>query len=452
MYKLFLMLWLPTVFLSFESPRGAVRGIYQRRNSWTVYGVSCMPDTSSLHSLRYCAISFCPDSRTRSPSWKGPEYVSLTAGEAEMPRRTMPRAFRGVFHRLTVFFIFGSLCVGVVVPYSDPNLLRAISSAKAGAGSSPYVIAMERMNIRVLPHIVNALIMTSIFSAGNSYFFCATRTLYGLALEGKMPRPLLACTRTGIPIICAGLTFGISCLGSSSTAPWWTNRHDLRFLQASYRYPMAHRLFSNGPSAWRKPSQALTWVHRLTHLLTASHLMNYAIISFTYIRFYKVSNATLSCSAVQNLLQALKFQAISRDSLPCKTFWQPFCGYYALFGTSIMAFVAGYTVFLPGYWNTLTFVFSYAMIAIVPLLLVFWKIYHRTQVSQSRAHTIMPAQWSRFFFEVAKIERYHILWFREARGWRTGAADVWFALSCPIEFITLAWLGYSSFLCIFRAI
>jgi amino acid transporter len=142
----------------------------------------------------------------------GPEYVALTAGEAEVPRTSLPSAFRSVFYRLTAFFVLGALCVGIVVPYSDPNLLNALSNAKQNAGSSPYVIAMKRMRIPVLPHIVNALILTSVFSAGNSYTYCASRALYGLALEGKMPKILARCTRHGVPIYCVFTTLAIACL------------------------------------------------------------------------------------------------------------------------------------------------------------------------------------------------------------------------------------------------
>ena len=56
------------------------------------------------------------------------------------------------------------------------------------------------MGVDVLPHIVNALLVTSIFSAGNTYTYCATRTLYGLALEGRAPKLLAKCTRNGVPI------------------------------------------------------------------------------------------------------------------------------------------------------------------------------------------------------------------------------------------------------------
>jgi yeast amino acid transporter len=136
----------------------------------------------------------------------GPDYVAITAGEAKLPRKTLPRAFRGVSLRLTTFFVLGSLCVGILVPYNDPDLLGALSEARAGAGSSPYVIAMKKLKIPVLPHIVNALLLTTVFSAGNGYVYTSSRMLFGLALEGKAPRRLLYCTKNGIPIYCVAIS------------------------------------------------------------------------------------------------------------------------------------------------------------------------------------------------------------------------------------------------------
>ena len=46
------------------------------------------------------------------------------------------------------------------------------------------------------------LMMTSIFSAGNTYTYCAVRNLYGLSLEGRAPRFLSYCTKKGVPIYC----------------------------------------------------------------------------------------------------------------------------------------------------------------------------------------------------------------------------------------------------------
>lgn len=43
----------------------------------------------------------------------GPDYVSMAAGEAENPRKILPRAYNAVFYRLTFFFVLGALCVGI---------------------------------------------------------------------------------------------------------------------------------------------------------------------------------------------------------------------------------------------------------------------------------------------------------------------------------------------------
>jgi len=45
-----------------------------------------------------------------------------------------------------------------------------------------------------------------------------------------------------------------------------------------------------------------------------------------------------------------------------------------------MAFVQGYTVFMPGKWDVPNFLFSYAMLGIVPALFIGWKFIHKTPV------------------------------------------------------------------------
>ena len=237
----------------------------------------------------------------------GPDYVSMAAGEAENPRVVMPRAYNAVFYRLTTFFVLGSLCVGILVPYNDPELTAAFRDGKPGAAASPYVVSMNRLNIPVLPHIVNAGVLASAFSAGNSYVYCASRSLYGLALEGKAPRFLTKTTRNGVPLYSVIVVLLIALLS---------------FLQVS-----------------NNSAVVLNW---FVSLVTASQLINFSVMCFTFIRFYK------ACQA----------QGLSRDSLPYKGFWQPYAAYYGLVCTFVMAFVGGYTVFLEGAWDVPTFLFS----------------------------------------------------------------------------------------------
>ncbi len=86
-------------------------------------------------------------------------------------------------------------------------------------------------------------------------------------------------------------------------------------------------------------------------------------MAFTFISFKK------ACEA----------QGLSRDSLPYKGRFQPFLAYYALIGCFIMTFVGGYTVFLPGEWDIPTFLFSYTMIGVFPILFVSWKLFKKTK-------------------------------------------------------------------------
>ena len=130
----------------------------------------------------------------------GPDYVSMAAGEAENPRLVMPKAYNAVFYRLTAFFVLGSLCVGINVPYDDPTLTAAFENEEPGAAASPYVISMNRLRIQVLPDIVNALVLTAALSAGLSYLYCSSRCLLGLALEGKAPKIFTRTTKSGVPI------------------------------------------------------------------------------------------------------------------------------------------------------------------------------------------------------------------------------------------------------------
>lgn len=260
----------------------------------------------------------------------GPDYVSMAAGETENPRKVLPKAFNAVFYRLTTFFVLGALCVGILVPYNDAELKAALEQGKPGAGASPYVVAMSRLNIGVLPHLVNVLVLTAAFSAGNSYVYCASRSLYGLSLEGKAPKFLSICTRSGVPIYSVLVVLAIGLIS---------------FLQL------------NSGSA-----VVLNWI---VSLVTASQLMNFCVVCVTYLCFYR----------------GLKAQGIDRATLAYRGRGQPYVAWVAGIATFVMVFVGGYTVFLPldGMWSIASFLFSYLMVMVFPVLYIGWKLIHRTK-------------------------------------------------------------------------
>ena len=126
-------------------------------------------------------------------SYGGVEMVAVAAGEAENPRKNIPKAVKRVFWRILFFYVLGSLVIGWLVPYNDPHLLSNLGGSDATA--SPWVIAIQRFQVPVLPHIINAVILTSATSSANAFLYTGSRYLYALAQNGQAPRFLLKCSK-----------------------------------------------------------------------------------------------------------------------------------------------------------------------------------------------------------------------------------------------------------------
>lgn len=45
-------------------------------------------------------------------------------GESEDPAKNIPRAVRQVFWRILLFYVFAILIISLIIPYTDPSLLR----------------------------------------------------------------------------------------------------------------------------------------------------------------------------------------------------------------------------------------------------------------------------------------------------------------------------------------
>jgi amino acid transporter len=142
---------------------------------------------------------------TATFAYLGTELVGVTVGEAQNPRRTIPRAIRLTFYRILVFYVLSVLLVGTLVKYNDPKLAFAVN-ASSSAAASPFVVAIENAGIPVLSHILNACILLFVFSAANSDLYIATRTIYGLAREGKAPRIFSRTDRRGVPVFALAIS------------------------------------------------------------------------------------------------------------------------------------------------------------------------------------------------------------------------------------------------------
>ncbi|CAF2552005.1 unnamed protein product [Rotaria sp. Silwood2] len=141
---------------------------------------------------------------TAAFAFSGTELVGLAAAETANPRKTIPRATKQVFWRITIFYIVSLTLIGCLVPYTSSRLLNGSSSYDASA--SPFVIAIEDAGIKVLPSIFNAVILCAVLSVGNSSVYGASRTLCALAEYGQAPKILAYIDRKGRPLSSVALS------------------------------------------------------------------------------------------------------------------------------------------------------------------------------------------------------------------------------------------------------
>lgn len=159
-----------------------------------------------------------------------PELVCICAGESEAPRRNIPKAAGRFIYRLSVFYILGSLVISIIVASNDPLLLQAVSSGKTNAGASPFVLGIQRAGIKGLNQVINAVILTSAWSAANSFLFAGSRSLYSLAVTGQAPKIFRTCNKQGVPYIAVLFSAALACLvylsvssGSAAAFAWFLN-------------------------------------------------------------------------------------------------------------------------------------------------------------------------------------------------------------------------------------
>lgn len=135
---------------------------------------------------------------TAAFSFAGTELVGLCAAETENPRKTLPTAVKQVFWRILLFYIVSLTIVGMLVPYTDPSL---IGSSSTDANASPFVIAVKNAGIKVVPSIMNVVILIAVLSVGNSSIYGSSRTIAALADRGQAPKILGYIDRSGRPLV-----------------------------------------------------------------------------------------------------------------------------------------------------------------------------------------------------------------------------------------------------------
>lgn len=263
-------------------------------------------------------------------AYLGTELVGVTVGEAQNPRRTIPKAIKLTFYRILVFYVISVFFLGMLVPFNSPELAFALH-ASSSANASPFVVAIKLAGIKVLPGILNACLLIFVFSAANSDLYIAARTLYGLAREKHAPRFLAKTNSSGVPVNALLVSALTACLA---------------FLNCSDDSKKVFSYFVN--------------------LVTIFGLISWMCITYMHIRFVKARN----------------LQGVSPDTLAYKAPFGVAGSYFALFFCFIIALTKNYDVFVHRNgknFDATNFVTAYIGIPIFFLAWLGYKLLKKTK-------------------------------------------------------------------------
>ena len=255
--------------------------------------------TAFLYALVFSGFSF----------YFSPELIIVTGGEIRHPRKNLKIASRRFFYRLLVFYFLGSLAIGATCR----STAEGLTSGAGNANASPWVIAIRDAGIKTLPSIVNAGILASAWSAGNSYLYMSSRSLYSLAIAGNAPKIFARCNSYGLPIyavlVCSLFPF-------------------LSYMSVSAQAGVVFNWFVN--------------------LTNTAGYTSWIVCSIIFLRF------RAACKA-----QGFK--------APYQSIIQPYGAWIALFIYSFLLLSNGFTVFYPGRFTASEFMTAYVGI---PLFVV----------------------------------------------------------------------------------
>ncbi|KAF8855414.1 putative arginine permease [Acephala macrosclerotiorum] len=259
-------------------------------------------------------------------SYQGTELVGIAAGETENPRKNVPAAIKKTFYRILFFFVFSIFFIGLLVPYTNQELLNQGSDAN----SSPFVIAAKLAGVKVLPGIINAVLLFVVLSAANSNVYSGSRILVGLADEANAPKFFTKASKAGVPYWAVAFTsmFGLLAFMNLSTGA----------------------------------GQVFSWFMNITGV---AGFITWACINGCHIAF----------------MRALKARSIARDALPFKAFWQPYFAWYGLFFNILIILTQGFTAFIP--WSVKDFFINYVSVILFVVLYLGHKLVRRTSFVKS---------------------------------------------------------------------
>jgi lysine-specific permease len=261
-------------------------------------------------------------------SFQGTEGVGLAAAETADPSRNVPKAIRTVFWRILLFYIGSIFVVGTLISYTDPNLLNADESHIA---FSPFTMVFQQLPRfgYYAANLMNAVILSSVLSCGNSSMYVASRMLHAMAHSRKAPKLLGKLNGRGVPVAALLVTGLLSTLAFFSTA---VGEHKI------------YQIFYNASSL----SGFIIWLG----------------IAVCHLRFRKAWIA----------------QGRSPDELKFKSKFYPYGPWLAIVLFLVVLFGANISVFQTPVFSWFDFITGYLMIPAIVLLYLGHKYWNKTRV------------------------------------------------------------------------
>jgi len=125
-------------------------------------------------------------------SYMGVEIIAVTAGEAEQPEVTIPRAMRNIVYRLIFFYVLAIAIMVTMVPWNQAGSSSTLSG-------SPFVTAFAAARVPFAAAIMNFVVLTAALSSVNTNLYLSTRMLFSLGRGGYAPAWMGQVSRNGVP-------------------------------------------------------------------------------------------------------------------------------------------------------------------------------------------------------------------------------------------------------------
>ena len=124
-------------------------------------------------------------------SYMGVEVIAVTAGEAQEPEKSIPRAMRTIVFRLIFFYVFAIAVMLAMTPWNR--------TGSTSVSRSPFVRAFATAGIPYAPSIMNLVVITAALSSANTNLYLSTRMLFSLSRGQYAPAWLSRLSSNGVP-------------------------------------------------------------------------------------------------------------------------------------------------------------------------------------------------------------------------------------------------------------